>query len=177
MDDRDRWVNPFLTALAQTGVLRAAAAHAGVSTTAVYNRRKTDDDFAAAYEQAIEDSIDLLDHEARHRALHGVEEPVVYQGQLTPVFERDEQGDIVTSPVSGAPVQARNPDGTPKWLTVTKKSDSLLMFVLKGNRRRIYGDKTEVTGDAGGPIQIDEVKKASRIAALLALAATRKDLG
>lgn len=174
--DHYPWTHKFLQALAQTGVARAAAQAAGVSTAAVHSRRKVDPDFEEAYLQALEDSIDLLDHAARSRALHGIEEPVVYQGQLTPVFERDAEGEVVVDLATGRPVQARNADGSPKWLTVTKHSDALLMFVLKGNRRRVYGDKTEVTGGNGGPIQVDEVKKASRIAALLALARERKDI-
>lgn len=170
------WTHSFLRALADTGVQRAACAASGVASSVVNARRKTDADFAEAYDQALEESIDLMDHAARSRALHGVEEPVIYQGQLTPVWERDADGQVVVDIVTGNPVQARNPDGSPKWLTVTKYSDALLMFVLKGNRRRLYGDKTEVTGANGGPIQMDEVKKASRIAALLALARDRKDI-
>lgn len=170
------WTHTFLRALAETGVQRTAAQAAGISTASVVARRKTDPDFEEAYLQALEDSVDLMDQAARSRALHGVEEPVVYQGQLTPVWERDEHGNLALDPATGNPVQAKNPDGSPKWLTITKYSDSLLMFVLKGNRRRLYGDRTEITGAAGGPVQIDEVKKVSRIAALLAMAKDRKDI-
>jgi len=170
------WTHAFLKALAETGVISTAARAAHVSTSAVNARRKQDPDFEEAFMQAVEDSIDLLDHAARSRALHGVQEPVVYQGALTPVFEVDEDGQPVLDIVTGRAVQAKNPDGTPKFLTITKYSDSLLMFVLKGNRRRLYGDKTEVTGAGGGPIVMDETKKASRIAALLALARDRKDI-
>lgn len=172
----DSWVNPFLRALAATGVVSSACKAAGVSSSAVRARRADDADFEEAYKQALEDSVDLLDHAARSRALHGVEEPVIYQGQLTPIWERDERGDVLIDIVTGAPIQARNPDGSLKFLTVTKYSDTLLMFVLKGNRRRLYGDKTELMGDNGQPIQIDTVKKASRIAALLEMARQRREL-
>jgi hypothetical protein len=171
------WVQPFLRALASTGVVSTAAQAVGISSAAVAARRRQDPDFEEACLQALEDSIDLLDNAARSRALHGVEEPVIYQGQLTPVWEQDVSGQQVLDPATGSPVQARNADGSLKWLTVTKYSDALLMFVLKGNRRRLYGDRTEVTGADGGPIKLDETKKASRIAALLALAHGRKDLG
>ena len=174
MDNRT-WINPFLKALAECGVISTAARAAGVTSAAVAARRRADPGFEEAFNQALEDSIDLLDHAVRSRALHGIEEPVVYQGQLTPIFERDEHGQVLLD-VIGNPVQARNPDGSPKWLTITKYSDALAIFVLKGNRRRLYGDKTEVTGANGGPIQMDEVKKASRIAALLAMARDRKDI-
>jgi hypothetical protein len=170
------WTHAFLRALAECGVISTAAKAAGITSAAVSARRKADPGFEELFNQALEDSIDLLDNAVRSRALHGVEEPVVYQGQLTPIWETDANGQVVLDIVTGNPVQARNPDGSPKWLTITKYSDALLMFALKGNRRRLYGDKTEVGGFNGGPIVMDETKKASRIAALLALARDRKDI-
>lgn len=57
-------------------------------------------------------------------------------------------------------------------------SDGLLQFLLKGRRRSVFGDKTELTGKDGEPLKfMDETKKASRILALLELAKTRKDIG
>jgi len=59
--------------------------------------------------------------------------------------------------------------------TVRKYSDGLAQFLLKGYRRRKFGDKQEITGADGGPLAlIDDTKKAARIAALLALAKDRK---
>lgn len=59
--------------------------------------------------------------------------------------------------------------------TVRKYSDSLAMFLLKGYRRRKFGDKQEVTGADGGPLAlVDDTRKAARISALLALAQQRK---
>jgi hypothetical protein len=174
--DKAVWTNQFLQVLAQCGVAREAARAAGVATTTVAARRKIDPDFEEAYLQALEDSVDLLDSAVRSRALHGIEEPVIYQGQLTPVWEVDADGQPLVDDITGRMIQARNPDGSLKYLTVTKYSDALAMFVLKGNRRRIYGDKTEVMGENGGAIKVDEVKKTSRIAALLAMARERKDI-
>lgn len=60
--------------------------------------------------------------------------------------------------------------------TVRKYSDGLAQFLLKGYRRRKFGDKQEITGADGGPLAtIDETAKAARIAALLSLAQARKD--
>lgn len=62
--------------------------------------------------------------------------------------------------------------------TVRKYSDSLAQFLLKGYRRRKFGDKQEITGADGGPLStVDETAKAARIAALLALAKERKARG
>ena len=62
-------------------------------------------------------------------------------------------------------------------LTVTKFSDPLLQFVLKGRRRETYGDKTEIGGIDGGAIQVDDTTRNARLAALLSAAALRKELG
>lgn len=171
------WVTPFLANLATCGALGKSARLAGVSPATVYARRRTDDDFAAAVEDAIEDSTDVLELEARRRAVQGINKPVIYQGQRTPVWEHNADGQPVIDPATGRAVQALDADGEPLYLTVTEYSDSLLAMLLKGNRRDKYGDKTQITGANDGPIAIDEVKKASRIAALLALATTRRDLG
>lgn len=60
--------------------------------------------------------------------------------------------------------------------TVRRYSDSLAQFLLKGYRRRKFGDKQEITGADGGPLStVDETRKAARIAALLSLAQQRRD--
>lgn len=40
-------------------------------------------------------------------------------------------------------------------------SDTLLIFLLKGLRREVYGDKREISGPDGGPIPISPVEKLS----------------
>jgi AcrR family transcriptional regulator len=187
----DHWVAPFLEALADTGVVTDAAKAAGINSTTVYARRRGDADFAAAWEQALEDSADALEREARRRAVRGVQEPVVYQGQLTPVWERDAQGRVVTEdydvtvPTADGstkvvkdkrPKQMLDPDGRPVWLTVTKHSDALLALLLKGRRKRVFADRTELTGADGGPVQVDEGARAARVAQLMAIAQKRREL-
>jgi hypothetical protein len=189
------WVAPFLQALASGCTVSEAATHAGVTSSAAYNRRSSDDDFRAAWEQALEDSADILESVARRRAIDGVEEPVVYQGQLTPVWERDEVGNIVMDErivvvkskdkdgneierevAQEFPRQARNRDGSLKWLTIRKPSDSLLALLLKGRRKNVFSDRTELAGVPGAPIVVDETVRAARIAALLAAAKDRSDM-
>lgn len=189
----DHWVAPFLESLADTGIVTDACRVAGISTGHAYHCKRTDGDFRAAWEQAIEDSADTLEREARRRAVQGIEEPVVYQGQLTPVWLRDASGQIVEESykldkpiaVGGPggveithgkrPVQALDPDGRPLWLTITKKSDALLALLLKGRRKNVFADRTELTGADGGPIEAaDATARAARVAHLMALAAARK---
>ena len=52
-------------------------------------------------------------------------------------------------------------------------SDGLLQFLLKGRRREVYGDKQEITGADGAPLQIDSTTRATRVAQLMAIATTR----
>lgn len=182
---RPAWVIPFLEGLRATGNVSEACRRAGCSSAAAYNRRRTDADFDADWDNALEDSVDILELEARRRAVEGVEEPVVYQGQLTPIWERDEHGEIVlheydTGQVKdGKPIMGQRPrqlviDGKPQWLTIRKKSDPLLMFLLKGLRKKYGTETTELTGAGGGPVAIDSAARAARVAALLEAAKHRK---
>jgi AcrR family transcriptional regulator len=176
------WVAPFLEELTASCNVSASARAVGVSSTAVYALRKKDADFACAWDQAVEDASDELEQEARKRALRGVQEPIVYQGQLTPIWERDALGEplmrSVKDPVTGEsamrPVQKLDPDGNPMWLTITKHSDALLALLLKGRRKRVFADRTELTGADGGPVAMNDVDRAARIAALMELAKQRK---
>lgn len=178
-----QWVQPFLRAVAAGSTISEAALAAGISTSTVYHRKRNDADFAEALHAAEEDSADLLEAEARRRAIDGVEEPVVYQGRLTPVWERDEFGEVVMDEREGAdgkpvqrPRQARNPDGSLKWLTIRKPSDALLALLLKGRRKSVFSDRTELTGADGGPMVVDSTMRAARVAALLQAARERKTL-
>jgi hypothetical protein len=58
----------FLKTLAGTGNVTAAAAFAGTSRTRVYELRKMDSAFAAAWDEAEEMAADALEAEARRRA-------------------------------------------------------------------------------------------------------------
>lgn len=54
-------------------------------------------------------------------------------------------------------------------------SDALMALILKGRRKKVYAERTEVTGPDGGPVQqVDETAKAARVAQLMALAQQRK---
>ena len=58
---------------------------------------------------------------------------------------------------------------------VLKKSDAMLALVLKGRRKSVYADRTEITGADGGALAVkDETTRAARIAHLLEQAQLRK---
>jgi hypothetical protein len=71
----------FLEELANSRNVTIAARAAGIARRAVLSLRARDADFAAASQDAEEEASDLLEHEARQRAMKGVEEPVYYHGQ------------------------------------------------------------------------------------------------
>jgi hypothetical protein len=55
-------------------------------------------------------------------------------------------------------------------------SDALLSLILKGRRKKVYADRTELTGADGGPMvqQVDDTTRSARVAQLMALAEARK---
>ena len=67
-------------------------------------------------------------------------------------------------------------DGKPVWLTVRKPSDALLALLLKGRRKSVFADRTELTGANGGPVGVaDESTRAARMAQIIAMAQDRRD--
>lgn len=188
------WTEPFLAALREMPVLAHACRAVGIDRNGYYSRCKRDPEFKAAAEDALETGIDRAEQEAFRRGVVGFEEPVVYQGQLTPVWARDEQGEIVTQEYdtgevypakherAGQPVMARRPvqakdaNGQPMWLTVRKHSDPLLALILKGRRKAVYAERTELTSPDGSMSPpADEGTRAARMAQLVALAKRRQE--
>lgn len=59
---------------------------------------------------------------------------------------------------------------------VLKKSDAMLSLVLKGRRKAVYAERTEITGADGGPVaHSDETTRAARLAHLIDVARLRKE--
>jgi hypothetical protein len=148
--DWPKWARPFLEALA-TGVTHTTAAKlAQVSRTTPYRLCDQDPDFTAAYKQALDAGADMLVDEVRRRAFEGVDEPVIYQGQM--------QGSWVDG--EGRPASAEDEGARFIPLTVKKYSDNLLMFLVKA-RRPEFRDKgtVELSGPGGGPMQLQHQAK------------------
>ncbi len=114
---RADWTGPFLAALASCPNVTAAARAAGITRKAAYDRRKADEDFAAAWQDALDQSTDALVGEMYRRAVEGTEEPVFYMGGecgrirrysdrlamfLAKAFRRDQFGDKLDQRITGA---------------------------------------------------------------------------
>jgi hypothetical protein len=71
----------FIKALAQLGIVTAAAKAAGVCRMTVYRWRE-DPEFAKAWDDALEQAADQDRSRGHRRAVDGVEEPIYQGGQL-----------------------------------------------------------------------------------------------
>lgn len=110
----------FIEALRRGLSIRAACDAAGIGRQTAYDMREADAEFAARWQDAIEDGSDLIEDEALRRAVEGVLEPVVSQGRI-----------------------AKNDDGS--LLYVRKHSDTLMTQILKARRPEKYRERFEAT--------------------------------
>jgi hypothetical protein len=103
---------------AELGVLTQAAMAAKIDISTHYKWLQ-DPEYAEAFRKAQDAAVDMLVTEARRRALEGEEEPVIYQGGLC--YEQ-------------------LPNRKKKQIVLRRRSDVLLMFLIKGARPEIYRD-------------------------------------
>jgi hypothetical protein len=118
----------FLEHFAEFGNVSAAARHAGIERKSVYNWQEHDDEFAIAYQQAEIASLELMEGEARRRAVEGV-------GSQRRVY--DNRGNLVDE------------------YTETKYSDVLLIFLLKARAPEKYRDRHDITTGGQPLAQLD----------------------
>lgn len=155
------WKPAFLAALRELPVIAHACKAVGIERSTAYRAREADEAFASAWDDAVEDGVDRAEQEAFRRAVVGFEEPVVYQGQMTPRMAPmvDEHGepviDELTKTQRWGPVLDAN--GQPVPLTVRKHSDALLALYLKGRRKAVYAERKELTGADGAALPAAQV--------------------
>lgn len=173
------WKNAFVAALRHMPVISHACNAVGIERSTAYRARENDEQFAKDWDDAIETGIDRAEQAALTRAVVGWEEPVIDKGRLAYRYERvvakeqhAETGEEVETEQWRMMLDER---GQPIPLTVRKHSDSLLSLVLKGRRKQVYAERTELTGADGKPMEVDQTVRAARVAQLLALAKGRKD--
>lgn len=106
----------FLEAFAEHGNITTAAKSAGISRRVVYKWQEHDADFLVAFHEAEAIATEVLEAEARRRAVEGVT-------QETPIYQRGEHvGTIVK----------------------TEYSDTLLIFLLKARAPEKYRETIRV---------------------------------
>ena len=66
-----RWVDAFLAALEVTGIVADAARTVKIGRRTVYDRREQDQDFADAWDEAVEVATQRMEREALRRAIEG----------------------------------------------------------------------------------------------------------
>lgn len=115
----------FLAHLRETGNVTLSARAVAIATMTLYDARKADPAFEAAWKTAIEEAIDVLEEEARRRAFTGVTRKKFHLGK--PVFD---------------PL-------TRKQYVEQEYSDLLLIFLLKAHRPAKYRERYELSGKLG----------------------------
>lgn len=135
----------FLQFFSETGNVSQAAEAAGFNRVSAYRLRHNDPDFAKAWKEAEERAADMLEAEARRRAVEGTERYVIAQGKL----------------VNG-------PDGKP--LIERAYSDRLLEILLRAHRPDKFADRKQITGRDGGPVKVVTLREMTE-EELMALAA------
>lgn len=84
----ERWWDTFLRLLRQEKSVTKACEAAGVSRTAAYERRKSVETFADAWDECLETVRDDLEAGAMKRAVEGWLEPIYYKGQVVGTCRR-----------------------------------------------------------------------------------------
>jgi len=79
-DGRRCWAWPFLDALAVWPNVTQAAKAARITRQKVYECREKSEVFARCWEQALDESVEMLEAEVHRRAFEGYDEPVFYKG-------------------------------------------------------------------------------------------------
>lgn len=133
----------FLTLLANNGgVFTRAARQIGVSNQALYKERLKDKEFAAAWLEALDHGIDVLEAEAVERAVNGTEKPIYYKGEIVgTIMEKSDS--LIQFLLRGHRVRYRDrheitgADGAPL-------SGSVMIYHLPDNGR----------GDSTAPVEV-----------------------
>lgn len=170
---RDARRQAFLASLAVLGNVTAAAEAAGVDRVTAYRWRDSDEDFSAAWDDAIEQAADLIELEARRRAVEGIDEPVVFRGQFTYLYReaKDAEGNPVIDELTGTTKMAPVLDahGNHQVATVRRYSDALMAVLLKAHKPDKYRENSKV--ELAGRLALNDMSEDEIRAELAALVA------
>ena len=125
------WKPAFIAALRETGNVRRAAEAAGIAWKTAYREREKAKRFREEWDDALGEATDLLEEEARRRAVEGL------------VRYKFHQGAPVLHPETHEPYYE------------LEYSDTLLIFLLKAHRPEMFRERYEHVHSGGDkPIEI-----------------------
>jgi len=117
-DTRKKRLKPnqvkFIAAYLNHGTVSKAAEMVGIERMTHYRWLKKEGDYLDAWNDAHEIWCENLEREAYRRAYEGIDKPIVYQGKVT------------------------------KSKRMKEYSDTLLIFLMKGNMPDKYKERTEI---------------------------------
>ena len=139
----------FLEHLRATSNVTESAQVAGVSRTAMYERRAIDPELSKAWDDAIEQATDALEKEARRRALDGVDKPVHFQGKRVDLIKE------YSDPLLMFMLRGHRPHKYRERVTeIPKQIDKPAINVIVLARQICLGlrlAQDQITDGAGGP--------------------------
>lgn len=80
--DSDK-INKFIDFLAACGNIKKSAEAANIPYAKIFIMKKSDPEFREKMDDALSNAAVILEDEARRRAIEGVEEPILYKGEIT----------------------------------------------------------------------------------------------
>ena len=141
----------FLAAYESCGSVLHAARAAGIDRHTHYDWLREPGENGKRYRRRFRQSkkyaTDALEVEARRRAVEGVNEPVIYKGELAGIWV-NKQGDRVPEGTRGAKFVP---------LTVKKFSDVLLMALMNANNPKKFRPQKNDQPKAEPPKPIDQI--------------------
>lgn len=151
----EKWVPAFLSALAETGNVTEVCRLIGISRPTAYKRRSTNEEFAAAWDEAWELGLNSLEDEAIRRAAQGWEERVYQKGEYVGTVRK--YSDLLLMFL----LKANRPEKYRERTEIVVNSDELRQRLLEGRQRLALGPvdqlalpaPIEVNADAGVPVE------------------------
>ena len=149
------WKELFLQELERLPNVTLAARKARIDRITAYSARKTDPEFALAWDAALDASIQMAEGEVYRRAVHGVLEPVYQGGKKTGSVRRFSDSLLMFMLRAHKPSMYREttrseisgPDNTPIKVTQTgpdlSKLDTEELLLLRQISEKIAGVDTE----------------------------------
>lgn len=137
----------FLRAYATVGTILQASKAAGIARSRHYEWRGQPE-YDAAFNEASEEFTEYLESVAIESATIGLQEPIVYQGQVMYEPQRNKDGSLKMK--NGVVLY------TDKPVTIRKQNPVERIFLLKAKRPDVYRDnaKVEHTGPGGAPLEV-----------------------